>query len=283
MVNTTALESGINNNKNFLNIFSKKVVLPLLFVIIVGASVGIVLSLLPSAGKSASSSGESTYIASNSPIYDVNFSFNTTGKQINVTIMSSLRCTIYKYSTESSTETLLSGILLTSWTEKNGTIFFVLPSDPLNGATNCNATTNGLRLLAYNRYLSIVPLDPVSVNISASLKTSTNISQVLANIKQTVPFHVVTETTGIPIVSPSTSHLPIHSISPSPSMNPLVVNSASPSSSSSANPFQLLYLGTVNSRSSFTYWPNRNLYFFQGKTNLHGVEIWCTNAKNKSI
>jgi len=99
-------------------------------------------------------------------IGNLDLKFNTDGKEVNITLVSNLRCIIANLTDPS----LFDKILMTAWEERNGTFYFVDPQHPLNGASNCSDV---LPELGFRRRLQMInnqwiyPIDPISVNISA--------------------------------------------------------------------------------------------------------------------
>lgn len=62
-------------------------------------------------------------------IGNLDLKFNTDGKEVNITLVSNLRCIIANLTDPS----LFDKILMTAWEERNGTFYFVDPQHPLNG------------------------------------------------------------------------------------------------------------------------------------------------------
>ena len=111
--NIKSIPNTVNNTSRSWRLY----ILVLLTCIIIGGIIGIVLGLR---NKSNSTGSEGT-----TSMTKLNLIFDTTGKVINVSSISLLRCTIQNY----TSNTPLSQILLTGWKENNGTVFQVTSSE----------------------------------------------------------------------------------------------------------------------------------------------------------
>jgi len=100
-------------------------------------------------------------------VYNLDIKFNIYGKEVNLTLVSQLRCLVANL----TDPTQFRSVLMTSWEEYNGTTYFVEPNHPLNDAQNCSdyfpdVPARRRRLQMINDTW-IFPFDPITVNISA--------------------------------------------------------------------------------------------------------------------
>lgn len=154
------------------NICRKKVTFSLLFLIILGAIVvGIVLSLLPNSPTNSITTNFQQNTAALSTKITLRVQINITGIALTPTYGTYLRCSISNKTDSSSND-----ILITSWTENNGTVYEVTPLDPLNSG-NCGNSYRRQRLLSdvqktKFRQLFIIPISPISMVLSMKVISS---------------------------------------------------------------------------------------------------------------
>lgn len=157
---------------------------------------------------------------------NMELTFSVTGKEVNVTFVSELRCLIATLTDPA----MINQTLLTGWVENNGPTIQVGPDHPLNQPTDCAAGSQRRRRMRRLQTVNssyVMPIDPLSVAVSAvspEVTDAQDVSFVDAiyssdEIKAVAPLLGIEQEGGIEIL-PTTTPTSSSSPSSTPSTNP---------------------------------------------------------------